>query len=87
MIENATVEDLQHELQVMVEESIADLFGEEDDAPDEGSIAADLFSSMTWLHDYPADKLAEVARREFGFCPGGARPDVSKAFGDVLEEW
>lgn len=79
MIENATVEDLQHELQVMVEETLADMG---DDAPDEGSAAVELFSSMTYS-DYPAALLAEVARREFGYVPMGARSDVSDAFGEV----
>ena len=79
MIENATVEDIQHELQVMVEESITDMYNNLDEA-DEGSIAADLFVSMTYTYDYDAALLAEVARREFGYVPGGARQDVADIF-------
>jgi hypothetical protein len=85
MIENATIEDLQHELNAMAQDSIADLGLEED--VDEGTVTADLFSSMTWMYDYPAEQLAEVARREFGFCPHDARPDVLEAFTKLLEEW
>lgn len=81
MIENATVEDLQHELQVMIQESIADL-GLEDVS--ESDIAADLFGSMTYNYDYDVKLLAEVARREFGFVPMSARPSVADAF-DELE--
>jgi hypothetical protein len=81
MIENATVEDLQHELQVMISETLDDMG---DDAPDEGSVAVELFNSMTYS-DYSASLLAEVARREFGYVPMGARADVSDAFGEV--EW
>lgn len=81
MIENATVEDLQHELQVMIQESLAD-FG--DDAPSEGDVAADLFGSMTYNYDYDAKLLAEVARREFGYVPMSARPEVADVF-DAME--
>lgn len=80
MIENATVEDLQHELQVMIQESIADL-GLED--VDEGSIAADLFGSMTYNYDYDTKLLAEVARREFGYVPMSARPEVADVFDEM----
>ena len=55
-IENPTVEDLQHELQVMISESMADLG---DDAPSEGDVAHDLFGSLTYSSDYPAELLAE----------------------------
>ena len=83
-MENPTVEDVQHELTVMVEESIADLGLEE---MDEGSVAADLFASLTFMYDSDAALLAEVARREFGFVPGASRPDVVAAFKDVEVEW
>lgn len=83
-MENPTVEDLQHELTAMVEDSIADL-GIED--ADEGTMAADLFSSMTYMYDYDAALLAEVARREFGFVPAGSRADVFKAFKSTVVEW
>jgi hypothetical protein len=86
MIENATVEDIQHELQVMIQESIADMYGEDDEV-DEGSIAVDLFASMTYTYDYPADLLAEVARREFGYVPNSSRDDVIRAAVASLEEW
>lgn len=78
-IENPTVEDLQHELQVMISETLED-FGE--DAPDEGSVAVELFGSLTWMYDYDAALLAEVARREFGYVPMSARPDVAEAYGE-----
>lgn len=80
MIENATVEDLQHELQVMISETLDDMG---DDAPDEGSVAVELFGSLTWSNDYDADLLAQVARREFGYVPMSARPDVAEAY----ERW
>lgn len=79
-----TVEDAQHELSVAVEETLADMG---DDAPDEGSATADMFSSMSW--NWPAAVAAEVARREFGFVPYGASDAVhrefTKLFGKV--EW
>lgn len=79
-----TVEDAQYELQVALEETLAD-FG--DDAPDEGSAASDLFVSMSW--DWPADVAAEVARREFGWCPFGTPQAVVDAFAkiDGAGEW
>ena len=82
MIENATVEDLQHELQVMIQETLADMG---DDAPDEGSVAVELFGSLTYNYDYDTKLLAEVARREFGYVPMSARPEVADVF-DELED-
>jgi hypothetical protein len=82
-----TVEDAQHELQVMIEESIADQFDDAEEA-DEGSIAADLFVSMCYDDTDPAI-LAEVARREFGYVPGGAAQAVADAFRKIpgAGEW
>lgn len=82
-----TVEDAQYELNVMVEESIADQYDNPDEA-DEGSIAADLFVSMCYDDTSPAI-LAEVARREFGFVPGGAPQPVADEFAkiDGAGEW
>lgn len=80
MIENPTVEDLQHELQAMIDDTMADMG---DDAPDEGSVAVELFGSLTWMYGYDAKLLAEVAKREFGYVPMSARPDVADAFGAV----
>lgn len=65
-----TVEDAQHELNVALEETLADMG---DDAPDEGSAMVDLWRSMSW--DWPADVAAEVARREFGWVPNGGPLD------------
>lgn len=59
-----TVEDATHELYVAIKETVEDL-GE--DAPDEGSIAMDLFMSMAL--DWPPHVAREVARREFGYMP------------------
>lgn len=59
-----TVEDAQHELNVALEETLADMG---DDAPDEGSAAVDMWRSMAY--DWPKDVAIEVARREFGFVP------------------
>jgi hypothetical protein len=82
-----TVEDAQHELNAMIEEAIADQYDDPAEA-DEGSIAADLFVSMCYGDIDPA-VLAEVARREFGFVPGGAPQAVADAWkaqgGDI--EW
>lgn len=79
-----TVEEAQYELQVAVEETLADMG---DDAPDEGSAASDMFASMSW--DWPADVAAEVARREFGWVPYGCsdaiQREFTKLFGEV--EW
>ena len=77
MIENATVEDLQHELQVMLQETLADMGA---DAPDEVSVAVELFGSLTWGSGYDEKLLAEVARREFGYVPQSAHPGVVQAF-------
>lgn len=79
-----TVEDAQHELNVAIQETIADMGGDECEV-DEGSMASDLFSSMAY--DWPADVAAEVARREFGFVPHGAPPQVAEAFNKQHPDW
>lgn len=56
-----------------------------EDAPDESSVAAELFVNMSY--DWPPAVVAEVARREFGFVPGGARQDVADAFATLTEGW
>lgn len=81
-----TVEELQHELTVMVEESIADQYDDPSEA-DEGTIAADLFVSMTYMRDEAPEVLAEVARREFGYVPGGSAAVVAAAFGTTDCGW
>jgi hypothetical protein len=73
-----TVKDAQEQLQAAIDDTIADM-GE--DAPDEGSIAFELFSNMAY--DWSTDVAAEVARREFGFVPAGAPQAVAEAF----QEW
>lgn len=82
-----TVEDAQYELQVMIEESIADQWIDSEEV-DEGSIASDLFVSMCYNDTSPAI-LAEVARREFGFCPGGTPQPVVDEFAKIegAGEW
>lgn len=70
-----TVEEAQHELQVALEETLADM-GEY--APDEGSAMSDLFASMAW--DWPPAVAAEVARRELGWVPMAAPQEVHDAF-------
>jgi len=77
-----TVDEARHELAVAVEETLADMG---DDAPDEGSAASDIFSSMCW--DWPAEVAAEVARREFGWVPFGAPQAVSDAFARMNPDW
>lgn len=59
-----TVEEAQHELNVALEETLADMG---DDAPDEGSAAVGLWCGMAY--DWPEDVAREVARREFGYVP------------------
>lgn len=70
-----TVEDAQHELAVSIEEMTADMG---DDAPDEGSMASDLFVGLSY--QWPTKVAAEVARREFGYVPHSAPPEVHDQF-------
>lgn len=77
-----TVEDLQQQLTEAIEDTLADMG---DDAPDEGSVAAELFASMSY--DWEPRLAAEVARREFGFVPGGSAQAVADAFSEDNPEW
>lgn len=76
-----TVEDVQAALNTAIEETYADL-GDEMDV-DEGSVAADLFASMTYFDDFTPDVLAEAARREFGYVPFGSAQAVADAFNQI----
>lgn len=76
-----TVEEAQYELQVALEETLADMG---DDAPDEGSAMSDMFTSMCW--DWPAEVAAEVARREFGSLPYGTPDAVKQAWDRLFPE-
>jgi hypothetical protein len=78
-----TVEEVQAELTSMIE----DAMGDNPELTDEASAAADLFASLTYISDASDDVLAEVARREFGFVPGGARQAVADAFNKMEVEW
>lgn len=82
-----TVEEVQAALQQAIDETIADQFENAEEEADEGSIASDLFASLTYSLDADVATMAEVARREFGFVPGGARQDVADAFAKLEVEW